>query len=31
MRIRDAILLSAQNTLLKKFNDMGVLPRCFFC
>jgi hypothetical protein len=31
MRVRDAILLSAQNTLLKNFNDMGFLPRCIFC
>jgi hypothetical protein len=28
---RNGLLLSAQNTLLKKINDMGVLPRCFFC
>jgi hypothetical protein len=31
MRIWNTILLSAQNTLLKNFNDMGVLPRCIFC
>ena len=28
---RVGLLLSAQNTLLKNFNDMGFLQRCFFC
>jgi hypothetical protein len=31
MRVRDAILRSARNTLLKNFNDKGFLPRCIFC